>query len=359
MAIVFTSVSLARLQRRNAIAAVINDSIITYQELEDYTDSAVSVLQRTFRNQPDVYMERYNKTIQEGLEQLVERELILDDFKELGGTLPENVIDDDIKDRIRKQFTDRATLTKTLQERGMTYEDYRERAREDIIISFMQKRNISSAILISPAKIERYYTNHIHQYRLGEQVHLRMIVLNRSSGSTTRDIVRLAHEIRSKIDNGTTFAEMATVYSESPQREDGGDWGWKEENQLAKGLAEVAFALGTNEMSQILGLAREANDDYFIYTYRADGSVAKARKFTARDEFIEDFHFDDVTKSPAGWPDPMEIYLMKIEERREARIRNLDEVRDEIEKELLVEERNRLRKLWIDRLKEKSFVRYL
>jgi hypothetical protein len=212
--------------------------------------------------------------------------------------------------------------------------------------------------LISPAKIERYYTNHIDQYRLGEQVHLRMIELNRDSGGSAKDIVRLAHEIRTKIETGTAFAEMANVYSE-PQRQDGGDWGWKEENQLAKGLSEVAFSLGTNEMSRILGMAREPGDDYFVYTYRPNGSISKARKFTARDEFIEEFQFDDAADIPDAWPALSKVYLMKIVDRRDARVRTLDEVRDEIEKELLVEERNRLRKIWIDRLKEKSFIRYL
>ena len=39
-------------------------------------------------------------------------------------------------------------------------------------------------------------------------------------------------------------------------------------------------------------------------------------------------------------------------------MRPLDEVRDEIERGLVVAERSRLEKQWLERLRKKSFVRY-
>ena len=49
---------------------------------------------------------------------------------------------------------------------------------------------------------------------------------------------------------------------------------------------------------------------------------------------------------------------MLVEDKRAAHVRPLEEVRDEIEKELTVQERARLQKAWVDRLREKAFVRY-
>ena len=57
-------------------------------------------------------------------------------------------------------------------------------------------------------------------------------------------------------------------------------------------------------------------------------------------------------------PDPQEFYLMLVEDKRTSRVKTLVEVKDEIEKNLVVEERNRLQKQWIERLKAKAFVRY-
>jgi parvulin-like peptidyl-prolyl isomerase len=49
-------------------------------------------------------------------------------------------------------------------------------------------------------------------------------------------------------------------------------------------------------------------------------------------------------------------YLMLVEENRPSHVKPLAEVRDVIEKALLQDERNRLLKQWIDRLKKKAFI---
>jgi hypothetical protein len=46
-----------------------------------------------------------------------------------------------------------------------------------------------------------------------------------------------------------------------------------------------------------------------------------------------------------------------VEEKKIAHTKPLSELREEIEKDLLVQERARLRGKWIERLKTKSFVR--
>jgi len=47
---------------------------------------------------------------------------------------------------------------------------------------------------------------------------------------------------------------------------------------------------------------------------------------------------------------------MFVEDRRDARVRPLAEVREDIERNLMAMERGRLHKKWIDRLKAKSLV---
>ena len=342
---------------RNGIVAIVNDSIITFQELDGFTSQAVAVLQRSFRNQPSVYQERYAETIKDGLDQLIQRELILADFEKSGGTLNESYIDDEIKDRIRRQYGDRATLTKTLQQRGMTFEAFQTRTHKKIIIRFMRRMNVSSAIVVSPAKIERYYTNHLGTFEVGEQVKLRMLVLNRPSSAAIDPVRRRARQIRAKIEEGVPFAEMASVYSEGSARQEGGNWDWVERSRLNAGLSEVAFGLEKGKVSPLLALAREPNEDYWIYQYDADGRLQKGRKYTGRDIFIEEKEFvgDEAPGEEALFP-PQEFYLMLVENRREARTRPLSEVREEIEKELEIEEQFRLEKKWIDKLAKQSFV---
>ena len=55
---------------------------------------------------------------------------------------------------------------------------------------------------------------------------------------------------------------------------------------------------------------------------------------------------------------PEACYLMLVEDTRGTRYKTLAEVRDQIDKNLLTEERSRLEKQWIERLKKKTFVRF-
>ena len=64
------------------------------------------------------FQQKLAGVINDGLEQLVERQLILHDFDVEGYHLPDSVVDDLVQERIREQFSDRVTLMKTLQAQG-------------------------------------------------------------------------------------------------------------------------------------------------------------------------------------------------------------------------------------------------
>src|SRR5262249_30710501 len=158
---------------------------------------------------------------------------------------------------------DRATLTKTLQAQGITYESYRQQIRDDIIYNYMRQKNVSSAVLVSPAKIERFFAMNESQYKLGDQVKLRMIVLKNPSPSGNDEVRKLAQEILTKIDEGASFSEMASIYSQGSSAAEGGDWGWVESKVLNKGLSEIAFGLKPGQRSSVIGVARDETDAYW------------------------------------------------------------------------------------------------
>jgi parvulin-like peptidyl-prolyl isomerase len=173
----------------------------------------------------------------------------------------------------------------------------------------MRSKNISQEIIISPYKIETYYAANKDKYKVEDQVKLRMIVLNKSKEAGGPDAVKLAEEILGKLKEGASFAEMASVYSQGSQRAQGGDWGWVDKTVLRKDLAEKAFALKPGERSGVIET-------------------------------------------------PEACYLMLVEDAKAAHVRPLAEVRNEIEKSLVLEQRDRLEKQWLAKLRKKTFVRY-
>jgi parvulin-like peptidyl-prolyl isomerase len=309
--IIFTLVLLAerslRAELADGIKAVVNDTVITYSQMEDLAAPAAKVLRLQYADAPDLLEQKLNDALSDSLEQLVERQLILHSFDVDGYQLPESAVDQMMQDHIR-EYGDRVTFIKTLQAQGTTVEQYRKDLRDRYIERALRQKNVSQEIVISPYKVETYYLAHQDDFKVADQIKLRMIVLNKTSPTDTNTIQR-ANEILTEIKNGATFQEMASVYSEGSQKSQGGDWGWIERSVLNPELAAAALSLKPGQVSNVIDT-------------------------------------------------PESVYLMLVEQTRPAHTRPLGEVRDEIEKNLRTEEQARLEKQWIDGLKKKTFIRY-
>ncbi len=350
----------AEFELSNGIAAIADETIITVQDVRQASAETVDLYRRTYFNNREAFEQKRIATLTEALDALIDRQLVLRDFKDLGGVIQESYIDDLIREKIREQFGDRVTFAKTLQAQGITKEGYRQREREKIITRLMEQKNVREALLISPAKIERHYETNQHQFKLGDQVKLRVIVFNRPQSADADEVRKLALSVKGKIDGGAPFAEMASTYSEGAERRQGGAWGWKQDSQLRKGLWEAASNLSTGQCSRAISMSSAPDGTYWVAQYGNQGEFLSARKFNERerDVFVEEVTPASDAAAKAKVPSPQVFYLMQVEEKQQARTRSLGEVRDEIERELLLQERARLQKKWVERLRTKSFVRY-
>jgi peptidyl-prolyl cis-trans isomerase SurA len=298
-----------RAELADGVKAVVNDSVITYSQVEEFTAPAAEALRREYPDAPDMFQLKLNDALGDSLEQLVERQLILRSFDVEGYQLPETVVDQLVQDRLREKFgDDRVTFIKTLQAQGMTIEQFRKDVRDQYIVQALRQKNVSSEIVISPYKVENYYLAHTNDFKIEDEIKLRMIVLNKTAPEDTNTSQR-AGEILAEIKAGASFQEMARVYSEGSQKGQGGDWGWVERSVLRKDLAAAAFSLKPGEVSGVIDT-------------------------------------------------PESAYLMLVEQTRTAHVKPLSEVQDEIERNLRTQEQARLEKRWIEGLKKKTFIRY-
>jgi len=292
----------------DGIKAVVNSGVVTFAEVEEFAAPAAQALRREYAGEPNLFQQKLGDALNDGLEQLVERQLILHSFDTEGYRLPDTVVDELVQDRIRERFGDRITLMKTLQAQGETFEKFRREVREQYIVSALRAKNISpEKIIISPYKVETYYLVHQDDFKVEDEIKLRMIVLNKTSGDDT-NTASLAGEILAKIKEGATFQEMASVYSQGSQRSQGGDWGWVERSVLRKELADTAFKLKPGQVSGVIET-------------------------------------------------PEACYLMLVEQTRPAHVKPLSEVRDDVEATLRTQEQKQLEQKWVEQLKKKAFIR--
>ena len=125
----------------NGIAARVNDAIITFQQIEAEVDEPERLLRSQLRNQPEVLKQRIAKLRNDTVELLIERLLILDDFNTNPNyKLPESIVEEVFRRRIRDKFGDRARMIKTLEQQGTKLETFRQRIKEEIIVNAMERR---------------------------------------------------------------------------------------------------------------------------------------------------------------------------------------------------------------------------
>jgi len=294
---------------RNSIVAEVNDKIITRQMVSDAMRREEEHLRRQYARQPQVYGQKYTQLQVDTLERLIRRELMLREYQEKGFKLPESIIEQRIKEDIRAEYGNRATLIKTLQVRNMTYEEFARFQREKIIQMVMVNQFVSKAnIVISPRQIEKHYVANKDAFRTGIEIRLRVIFLDAKKHGGAKGTRKLADEIHSILLAGESFAGIASVYSDQNGASGGLKPDWVKRGDLAPQLDEAAFALAQGQFSPVVEL-------------------------------------------------PHGCYLLRCEEVSQAKLLSLAEVRDQIEQTLLEAEQQDRRDKWYEQLRRKSHIR--
>jgi len=287
----------------DGIAAVVNNDVITFSQVRELVAVREHTLRETLKGQE--LIDKIKQLRLSAVNDLIDRQLVLQEFKKNKFSIPDYVIDDHIRTIIREQFNnDRQAFIRTLQAQGYTIQRFRKIETDKMIVQAMRQRAVKSAPALPPAKLRTYYAAHEADYSTPAEVKLRMIVLH----GDTPGAKSTAGELRAKIAAGADFAKMAEMYSEDSTKETGGDWGWIERSTLNETLAKPAFALKAGQVSRVIA----ANGNY---------------------------------------------YLLYAEARKNAVTKPLSAVRDDVKNKLLQGERQQEQEKWIQSLRKKAFVK--
>lgn len=254
----------------NGIAAVANGDIITFSQVRELMGAREKSAAEIYQGAE--LQQKVQEMRKEAIKDLIDRALILQEFKKKEFNIPSYIIDDSVHRIIRQEFGgDRTAFVRTLQAQGYTMARFRDSEKDKITVQAMRQAKTSDNIIVSPVKIREYYEKNRAAYSSPEQVKLRMIILK--EGAVTGDAPadpanskkEMAAEIREKLAGGAEFDRLAQMYSEDSTNEAGGDWGWVERKTLNEELSKVAFSLKPGEISQIIPL----DNSYYILMVEA------------------------------------------------------------------------------------------
>ncbi|HSP15873.1 MAG TPA: peptidyl-prolyl cis-trans isomerase [Thermoanaerobaculia bacterium] len=122
---------------------------------------------------------------------------------------------------------------------GATVKEKRDDMRRQKLIA-----NLSAEIAEpSETQIREYYDQHLNEFRSGEEVRVRQILVHDEA---------LADEIVAKLKKGASFEEMSRQYSLAPNAKKGGDIGYVSHGELPKMFEDEIFALTPGSVSNVI-----------------------------------------------------------------------------------------------------------
>ena len=233
-------------QELDRVVAIVDDDIVTATELLE----RLSFIERQFeqggRQLPprDVLMS-----------QLLER-LILDSLQlQLAGRGGMRISDEELTQAVasiaQSNGLDLPTFQQALAQDGMSYRQFRDQIRREMIIARVQQNRVNDRIYISPQELENFLASPVGRaataddFRVG---HILLAIAADASSAAIAEAEAEASRITAELRDGADFAQMAVAHSAGQRALEGGDLGWRKAGQLPSLFADQVLEAGVGEI---------------------------------------------------------------------------------------------------------------
>ncbi|MCX8495910.1 MAG: peptidylprolyl isomerase [Akkermansiaceae bacterium] len=142
----------------NGIAAKINGRIVTKNQVSFMLAPVYAQLSAQFPRRGAQFEAKFKESKSNIIQELIDRQIVLDEFKQLGASIKPNIIDEEVKRQVRELFNgDEVKFREELKRSRLTMEGYREMTREKMIVQAMRAQQFSDAPPPLPHEIEKEY----------------------------------------------------------------------------------------------------------------------------------------------------------------------------------------------------------
>jgi peptidyl-prolyl cis-trans isomerase SurA len=209
------------------IVAVVNNDLISLSDLNNKLRPYLEKI-KTMGYPPDKETQMIFKVREDVLNQLIDQKLTDQEIARYKITASEKEVDNAVE-RIKKanSLTDEG-FRQALAKEGLTLEEYRKIAKENILRANLVNREIKAKVVITKEDIKAYYDSHPDQYGFEEKYHLAniMIKIPENPDSTVRlQIHQKMAEILQALNAGKSIDEVIQAFSDSTAKVQGGELG--------------------------------------------------------------------------------------------------------------------------------------
>jgi parvulin-like peptidyl-prolyl isomerase len=239
------------------IIARINNQIITRAE---YTRSKETLKQEAQQQDPANAAKIVEERDKDVLRDLIDQQLLLEKGKDLGITADTEVIKR--LDQMRKEMhmDSMEDLEKAATSQGISYEDFKQNLKNQIITQQVISREVGSRVNVSHEELQQFYDEHKSQMEQPEQIRLsELLTTEKKDKAPPADEEQelaaartKAEDLLAQIRKGAAFEDIAKKNSDGPTAAQGGDLGYFKRGTLAKELEDKTFAMKPGAVSEVI-----------------------------------------------------------------------------------------------------------
>ncbi|WOA32426.1 peptidylprolyl isomerase [Alloalcanivorax xenomutans] len=240
----------AQVRILDRIVAVVNDGAIMESELQSRVAGIVGQFEADNRPLPPAQVLR---------EQVLDRmiiERIQLQLAERGGIrVDDGSLNQALTGIAGQNNMDLEQFANAVRADGYSWAEFREQVRNDMVISRLQQRSVSSRVRVTDREVDRFLSSDLGRRMFAADFHLGHILVQVPSGASPEQLEQArnkANGIVQRLRGGADFAETAVEQSDGPQALEGGDLGWRPAAQWPTLFAETAIDMQPGDISEPL-----------------------------------------------------------------------------------------------------------
>ncbi len=257
----------------NAVVAVVNNDVITTGELAERTHTAALNLRRQKIELPPMQQLRIQV-----LEQLILERAMAQRARETGIRVDDGVVNATIEQIAQQNKISVAELRRRLQLDGVTFPQFREEIRSQVIAQRLREREVNDEIKIPESEIDAFLADQAG-FNVNDTIEYDVshIWIPTNEGMSTEELNNarnVADDVLERAQDGEDFGALAASFSKASDALEGGKLGWRTLSQMPTALA--AAVREAHQQSSKVAM-NVSSDGYYIVKVNARRDGVKTK----------------------------------------------------------------------------------
>ena len=234
----------------DAIIVVVNDEVITRNELEERKRSIEKRMQAQRVALPPP--EEFRKQL---LERMIVDKAQLQLARDMGIRIDDIMLDRSIQRIAESNKMSVQEFRNQIEREGVSFARFREEIREDILMQRVREREVDNRIQISQAEVEHYMEVETKAVLEQPELNLAQILVRipeNASAEQINDRRARVEDVARQLRSGGDFAKIAATFSDASDALKGGELGWRLKDRLPELFVEAVANLKPGQVSPII-----------------------------------------------------------------------------------------------------------